>query len=112
MTARLTQRWRNGSHSWRHVIEGGFDQNRYGVADLDERTAAEFVRQQNYAASWPSTRFRFGMYDLVADEGPNLVGVIALGVPMSNQVLTRPFPGLLPSLHRSVGLTHSYRSWR
>jgi hypothetical protein len=69
-------------------------------------------RQQNYAASWPSTRFRFGMYDLVADEGPNLVGVIALGVPMSNQVLTRPFPGLLPSLHRSVGLTHSYRSWR
>jgi hypothetical protein len=44
MTARLTQRWRNGSHSWRHVIEGGFDQNRYGVADLDERTAAEFVR--------------------------------------------------------------------
>jgi hypothetical protein len=39
MTTRLTQRWRNGSHSWRHVSEGGFDQNRYGVPDLDERTA-------------------------------------------------------------------------
>jgi hypothetical protein len=112
MTTRLTQRWRDGSHSWRHVREGGFDANRYGVADLDDRRAADFVRQHHYAASWPSTRFRFGMYDLRAHDAPELVGVIALGVPMSNQVLMKPFPGLVPSLHRSVGLTHSYRSWR
>jgi hypothetical protein len=104
MTTSLTQRWRNGSHSWRHVSEGGFDQNRYGVADLEERAAAAFVRQHHYAASWPSTRFRFGMYDLRGKEGPRLVGVIALGVPMSNQVLTKPFPGLLPNV-QSVELS-------
>jgi hypothetical protein len=98
VSTRLTQRWRNGSHSWRHISEGGFDQNRYGVADLDERAAADFVRQHHYAASWPSTRFRFGMYDLRAAEGPSLVGVIAIGVPMSNHVLTKPFPGLLPNV--------------
>jgi hypothetical protein len=38
------------------------------------------------------------MYDLRAADGPSLVGVIALGVPMSNQVLTKPFPGLLPNV--------------
>jgi hypothetical protein len=70
----------------RHISEGGFDQNRYVVADLDERTAAAFVRQHHYAASWPSTRFRFGMYDLRDAEAPRLVAVIALGVPMSNEV--------------------------
>jgi hypothetical protein len=99
MTTRLKQRWRAaGSHSWRHVNEGGFDQNRYGVAELEERTAADFVRQHHYAATWPSTRFRFGMYDLRTAEGPCLVGVIALGVPMSNNVLTKPFPGLEPNV--------------
>jgi hypothetical protein len=68
------------------------------VADLDDRRAADFVRQHHYAATWPSTRFRFGMYDLRAHDAPELVGVIALGVPMSNQVLMKPFPGLLPNV--------------
>jgi hypothetical protein len=68
------------------------------VADIDERTASDFVRRHHYAASWPSTRFRFGMYDLGGDNAPRLVGVIALGVPMSNHVLTKPFPGLEPNV--------------
>jgi hypothetical protein len=37
------------------------------------------------------------MYDLHVPDAPQLVGVIALGVPMSNHVLTKPFPGLEPN---------------
>ncbi|WP_331727431.1 hypothetical protein OG871_40435 (plasmid) [Kitasatospora sp. NBC_00374] len=42
-------------------------------------------------------------------DGGRLVGVLALGVPMSRAVLTRVFPSLVPSVHALNALTHSYR---
>ncbi|GAA2678988.1 MULTISPECIES: hypothetical protein [Actinosynnema] len=43
----------------------------------------------------PSTTYRYGLLDQHADR-PRLVGVATLGVPMSEKVLTNPFPGLNP----------------
>ncbi len=92
-----TQRWRHGVHHWRPVHEGGFDPRRYGVAELDERTAQMFSLRHHYSAAWPATKHRYGLYDLRGAAEPSLVGVIALGIPMSNRVLTNPFPTLVPN---------------
>jgi len=83
------QRWRQRRHSWRHRSEGGFDGGRYEVAPLAETEARTFVELNHYAASYPAARLRFGLYD-----GPWLVGVAVLGVPMQRRVLTAVFPDL------------------
>jgi hypothetical protein len=78
----LCQRWRpGGRHSWRHRSEGGFDARRYDVAPLAEADARTFVATNHYSASHPAARLRFGLYD-----GPWLVGVAVLGVPMQRRV--------------------------
>jgi hypothetical protein len=92
----LTQRWRHRAHQWRRVDEGGFEADRYTVSAIDEQPAAAFVRRHHYSSSWPSTKYRFGLHDHRG--GSRLVGVIALGVPMSNAVLTKPFPRLTPNV--------------
>ncbi|TMC03164.1 MAG: hypothetical protein E6J41_28410 [Chloroflexi bacterium] len=84
-------RWHARRHSWRHRSEGGFDARRYDVAPLAESAARTFVEINHYAASYPAARLRFGLYD-----GPWLVGVAALGVPMQRRVLTAVFPDLEP----------------
>lgn len=43
----------------------------------------------HYFASYPAARLRFGLHD-----GPWLVGVAVLGVPMQGRVLTAVFPDL------------------
>jgi hypothetical protein len=85
------QRWRQHRHSWRHRSEGGFDARRYDVAALAEADARTFVATNHYSASYPAARLRFGLYD-----GPWLVGVAMLGVPMQRRVLTAVFPDLEP----------------
>jgi hypothetical protein len=99
------QRWRERRHSWRHRSEGGFDAARYDVAPLAESSARSFVEVNHYAASYPAARLRFGLYD-----GPWLVGVAVLGVPMQRRVLTAVFPSLEPSLNLFVRSTYWYRS--
>lgn len=87
----VTQRWRDTTPRWRPAGEDGFDPDRYEVREIPEDAAARFVRAHHYSASWPSTRLHFGLHD-----GARLVGVVALGVPMSVKVLTNPFPSLVP----------------
>jgi hypothetical protein len=88
----LCQRWRSGGrHSWRRRSEGGFDARRYNVVPLAEADARTFVEVNHYSASYPAARLRFGLYD-----GPWLVGVAVLGVPMQRRVLTAVFPDLEP----------------
>ncbi len=87
----LCQRWRQRRHSWRHRSEGGFDADRYDVAPLAEAEARTFVEVNHYAGSYPAARLRFGLYD-----GPWLVGVAVLAVPMQRRVLTAVFPDLEP----------------
>lgn len=97
MSTRVTQRWREGRPSWRRVAEGGFDPDRYVVDELDERQARAWTLRHHYSSTWPAVRLRTGLFDTRTPTGePRLVGVCAFGVPMSDKVLTRPFPGLVP----------------
>lgn len=89
------QRWRGRRHSFRHVSEGGFDARRYAVEALPETAAKEFVVGHHYSGSFPSARFRFGLYDIDAGEA-QLCGVAVFGVPVTAAVLTRPLPDLEP----------------
>jgi hypothetical protein len=89
------QRWRDRRHSWRHLSEGGFDARRYTVELLPEKAAKSFVVEHHYSRSFPSARFRLGLYDVTASEG-RLCGVAVFGIPVTAAVLTRPLPDLVP----------------
>ncbi|MEU7925070.1 hypothetical protein [Micromonospora sp. NPDC049107] len=87
------QRWHQGRHSWVHRRHGGFNARRYHTVELPEAEAKRYVLRHHYAHSWPSARMRFGMVD--RHDG-SLCGVLVLGVPVHQHVLTRPFPDLEP----------------
>ncbi|MBQ1048480.1 hypothetical protein KBX50_08385 [Micromonospora sp. C51] len=86
------QRWDRRRPSWRHASEGGFRASRYRVVPLAEAPAKAFVTVHHYSKAWPSAKLRYGIV-----EGDDLVGVAVLGVPMSQRVLTKPFPTLKPN---------------
>lgn len=70
------------------ISEGGFQRSRYEVAPIiSDAVAREFIEQHPYGWSYPAARFRYGLY-----EGSELVGVVVLGVPSRNEVLTTVFP--------------------
>jgi hypothetical protein len=93
----VTQRWHEGRPRWRPAAEGGFDPSRYVVEELDEARARAWTLRHHYSSSWPVVRLRTGLFDTRTPSGqPELVGVLALGVPMSDKVLTGPFPNLEP----------------
>jgi hypothetical protein len=87
----LCQRWRRGAHRWRPVHEGGFDAHRYRLIPIAEASARQFVTDHHYSRTFPAARASLGLLD-----GPRLVGVAVLGVPMHPAVLTKPFPTLDP----------------
>jgi hypothetical protein len=84
------QRWNHRRHSWRRTSEGGFDPARYHVAPVDEAAGKLFVCTQHYSRSWPAARLRYGLF-----EGPTLVGVAVLSIPVRAEVLTAVFPELI-----------------
>lgn len=91
--AGVSQRWRERRCRW--VPSGpAFTPARYSVGEISERDAAAFVTRHHYSRSWPSTTIRYG---LTRHDDSELVGVLTLGVPMSNKVLTNPFPTLEPN---------------
>ena len=87
MITLMDQRWRDGRASWQRPDRALFVPRLHAVARLaDTRTAKAFVVQHHYTKSFPSARFRFGLY-----AGAALVGVAVFGVGMHANVL-RPFP--------------------
>jgi hypothetical protein len=100
-----SQRWANGTHSWRRPSDGGFDQNRFEAVPLPESVARRFVERHHYAGSFPAARFSYGLttdddrlaIDGTLVEGRALVGVAVLSVPMSSKALTKVFPDLEPN---------------
>lgn len=95
MTANcFTQRWYEGTQRWRPTGEQGFEPDRYGVAEIGKSEAQAFVRRHHYSATFPASKFCFGLWDLAAT--PRLVGALVLGIAMHNRVLTNPFPHLEP----------------
>jgi len=87
----VCQRWLEGAHSWRPISEGGFNRAEYAVAPVPEALAKSFVRTHHYSTSYPASRLRYGLY-----EGPELVGVAVLSIPVRKEVLTGVFPQLAP----------------
>ncbi|MCU4750214.1 hypothetical protein [Streptomyces sp. G-5] len=99
----LCQRWRTRAPTWRRRAEGGFNADLYRVVPLAERSAKRFVLTHHYSRSWPSVSLAYGLQRLDQPpthpddpEGGALVGVVALGVPMNEAVLTGVFPTLAP----------------
>jgi hypothetical protein len=82
------QRWRNGSTRYRPAHET-INPLHYEVAELATDTQAkQFILEHHYSASYPSARFRFGLFRHGA-----LVGVAVFSHPCSDKVLTNVFPG-------------------
>jgi len=96
------QRWHEGNPAWVHE-RFGFNPDDYGVDLVDWQTAVDFITTHHYSRSVPALRrYRFGLFDLTAEQ-PVLVGVAALSVPPRNEVLSGPFPRLVPN-HESAEL--------
>ncbi len=85
------QRWRHGTHRWRHRRDGGFDPAAYRVSPIDEQPAKRYVGDNHYLSSFPAAKLRYGIF-----EGPRLAGVAVLAVPQNQAVLTGVFPDLAP----------------
>lgn len=84
----MNQRWRERRDSFRRPDEQ-INASRYEVVELlDDRTAKTFVQQHHYSGTYPSARFRFGLY-----RGAELAGVGVFSHPCSDKVLTSVFPG-------------------
>lgn len=85
------QRTTERRHSWRHVSEGGFDKRRYQVTPIEYRHAQPFVLHHHYLASYPSVKQAYGLVEVDKDR---LVGVLTLGTPTNELVITNPLPTL------------------
>jgi hypothetical protein len=90
------QRWRNGRQHWALDGRDLFDPARYGMAEINKTMARQFTVRHHYSATFPATKLHYGLFEL-AGRKPLLVGVVALGIPMRNLVLTNVFPHLLPN---------------
>jgi hypothetical protein len=93
------QRWRDGGPRWRHRSEGGFDATQYEVGPIADRTAKAYVECHHYSRAYVASRLRYGLWD----RRGALLGVAVLSVPVRKEVLTRPFPELVP-FHESLEL--------
>ena len=82
----LNQRWCDGRASYRPPTEP-IKTAEYDVAEIpDDTTAREFIMQHHYAHSYPSARFRVGLF-----RHGELAGVAVFSHPCSNAVLTNVF---------------------
>lgn len=83
----MNQRWRDGRDSYRPAGEP-IRTSAYDVAAIaDDNTPKAFVLEHHYDHSFPSARFRFGLY-----RGGRLVGVAVFSHPCNDAVLTNVFP--------------------
>lgn len=102
------QRWYEKRDSYRREGET-FQPLDYEVAPLSMKEAKAFVLRHHYSNSYPSCRFRYGLYlrygnfPQLAERRrtwkpsetslDQLVGVAVFSTPMARQVLTNVFPG-------------------
>ena len=83
----FNQRWRLRRDSYRPAGEP-INPRLYEVAEVaGDREPKDFILTHHYSASYPSARFRFGLYS-----AGNLVGVALLSHPCNDRVLTSVFP--------------------
>ncbi|MGA5819895.1 hypothetical protein ACPC54_18785 [Kitasatospora sp. NPDC094028] len=96
------QRWNRRQPTWLRTSDGGFDPALHRCVPLEQGPASSFVREHHYSGSWPAVRMSFGLQRLDEEPGPGeppggrLLGVLALGIPMNEAVLTTVFDDLVP----------------
>lgn len=84
----MNQRWLFGRDSYR-APEERIDPSEYDVVSIAGDTIPKrFVLEHHYSGSYPSARYRFGLY-----RGDTLAGVAVFSHPCRNEVLTSVFPG-------------------
>lgn len=81
------QRWRDGRDSYRPAGETIRPAD-YEVHPITMTEAKSFVLQHHYSGSYPSCRYRFGLFNQT-----ELQGVAVFSTPMAPAVLTNVFPG-------------------
>lgn len=80
------QRWRKRRTSFKP--SNPIDTSQYEVAEIpDDTTARAFVEEHHYGNSYPSARFRFGIFTKAGE----LAGVAVFSHPSQNKVLTNVF---------------------
>ena len=83
----FNQRWRERRESYRPAGEP-INPRLYEIANLTaDREAKEFILRHHYLGSYPSARFRFGLFT-----NAKLVGVAVFSHPCNDRVLTSVFP--------------------
>ena len=83
----FSQRWRERRESYRPAGET-IAPRLYEVAKIDsDGEAKDFILRHHYLGSYPSARFRFGLFTR-----GNLVGVAVFSHPCNDRVLTSVFP--------------------
>jgi hypothetical protein len=86
MITAVAQRWRDRRGSYRPAGET-IRAAEYEVSAVDRKTAKAFVERHHYSGSFPSNRFRFGLY-----HRGELAGVAVFGNPV-NYASFAIFPG-------------------
>lgn len=86
---------------WRPAAER-FDPSRYGVGLIaSDRDAKAFIERHHYSGSAPAMRLRIGLYESRGGVfAPELVGVAAFSVPMTQTVI----PHYAPELTAAEGI--------
>lgn len=83
----FSQRWRERRESYRPAGETIIPRL-YEVAKIDsDRESKDFILRHHYLGSYPSARFRFGLFTR-----GDLVGVAVFSHPCNDRVLTSVFP--------------------
>src|SRR5262245_53575290 len=83
----FNQRWRERRESYRPAGEP-INLRHYEIANLaGDREAKEFILRHHHLGSYPSARFRFGLFT----KG-ELVGVAVFSHPCNDRVLSSVFP--------------------
>src|SRR6266508_266575 len=83
----FSQRWRDRRESYRPTGEV-INPRLYEIAELaGDREAKAFILAHHYSVSYPSARFRFGLFTRGC-----LVGVAVFSHPCNDRVLTSVFP--------------------
>jgi hypothetical protein len=84
--ALFTQRWRERRETYRPAGEP-IDTRKYEVAEIgSDREPKAFILKHHYLGSYPSARFRFGLFT-----GGALVGTAVFSHPCNDRVLTSVF---------------------
>jgi hypothetical protein len=84
----IAQRWRDQKTTFIPPASR-FTPTEFDVVPIDfDRIAKSFVIQHHYSGSYPSARFRYGLY-----RRGELVGVAVFSHPCRDDVLTNVFPG-------------------